>query len=62
MGCETQNEREKQEEPRETKGDTEKLSKIFFLGGGGTQVFSMFFWLVHTTKNCAKKEEKNDNL
>ena len=30
MGCDTQNEREKQEEPRETKGDTEKLSKILF--------------------------------
>ena len=64
MGCETQHEREKQEKPRETKGDTEKLSKIlfFFGGGGGKQVFSMFFGWCTPTKICAKKGKKKDNL
>ena len=63
MGCETQYERENQEGPRETKGDTEKLRKIFFFfGGGGKQVFSMFFGWCTPTKTCAKKGKKNDNL
>ena len=55
------NEREKQEEPRETKGDTEKLSKIlFFLGGGGgnTGVFYVFLVGAHQPKIAQKRKEK----
>ena len=60
MGCETECERENQEGPRETKGDTEKLSKIFLCRG--KQVFSMLFWLVHTNQNLRKKGKKKNNL
>ena len=56
MGCETQYERENQEGPGETKGDTEKLRRILF--GERKQVFSMFFWLVHTNQNLRKKGKK----
>ena len=56
MGCETECERENQEGPGETKGDTEKLSKILSLWGK-TGVFYVF-WLVHTNQNLRKKERK----
>ena len=53
MGCEAQYERENQEKPGETKGDTEKWRKIHLLGG--KQVF--FGWCT-PTKTCVKKERK----
>ena len=46
MGCETQYEKENQEEPGETKGDTEKLQCV----GGGRQVFSVIFVCAHQPK------------
>ena len=56
MGCKTQHEREKQEEPRETKGDTEKLSKILFLGGN--RCFLCFLVGAHQPKFAQKRKEK----
>ena len=62
MGCETQYERENQEEPGETKGDTEKLrKKLLFLGGGGTGVFYVFLVGAHQPE-LAQKGKKKDNL
>ena len=59
MGCETQYEKEDQEEPGEIKGDTEKLRKYLFFGGGGwkTGVFNVFC-LCTSTKLCPKKGQK----
>ena len=48
----------KQEEPGETKGDTEKLQCVW--GGEKTGVF--YFLFVHTNQNLPKKQRKNDNL
>ena len=62
MGCETQYERENQEGPGETKGDTEKLRKSFFGGGNRCFLCFLFFSLVHTNQNLRKKGNKQDNL
>ena len=54
MGCETQYERENQEEPGVTKGDTQKF-QIF----GGKQVFVYVFLVgAHQPKLAQKREEK----
>ena len=62
MGCETQYKRANQEEPAETKGNTEKLRKSFFLGGGKTGVFYAFLIVAHQPKLAPKRKEKNDNF
>ena len=54
MGCETQYERENQEEPGVIKGDTQK----FQLFWGGQRCFLCFFWLVHTNQNFKKGKKK----
>ena len=60
MGCETECERENQEGPGETKGDTEKLSKILFLWGEN-RCFLCFLVGAHQPKFAQKRKEK-DNL
>ena len=57
MGCETECERENQEGPGETKGDTEKLSKIFSLWGK-TGVFYVVLVGAHQPKFAQERKEK----
>ena len=59
MGCETECERENQEGPRETKGDTEKLSKIFSLWGK-TGVFYVVLVGAHQPKFAQERKEKKN--
>ena len=58
MGCETEYERENQKGPGETKGDTERLS-FFFLVGGGPGGKTVFFLVgAHQPKFAQKRKEK----
>ena len=57
MGCETECERENQEGPGETKGDTEKLSKILSLWGEN-RCFLCFLVGAHQPKKLRKKGKK----
>ena len=53
MGCETQCKKENQEEPGETKGDTEKLR----CAGGEDRCFLCFVF-VHTNQDLSKKAKR----
>ena len=59
MGCETECERENQEDQEKQRQTLRNEAKSFFCGG--KQVFSMFFFgggLVHTNQKLRKKERK----
>ena len=58
MGCETECERENQEGPGETKGDTEKVSKILSLWGENRCFLCFFGWCTPTKKVAQKRKEK----